>query len=333
MTDVVFSPLRAARGDDDPTGIARYQDLVGNRSGRLNDWTCKKTAQAGDLYIFFCGKPVFEVVAIGIHTGEVRSDDTVVDWTKNPVSWFGNFEPFVVLENPLTKTYLRDHPTLSQWWAGSPYRGRPKTILAQPRAAAMLLQRIAVANPGTQKIIGAHLTVARAKSRDSAIGRGRKLRSHKKDKSQLRLARLITRLEAADTDRLYVEVKRALRNQALRPIVLGNWGIQCAFCGSSLKARPGIYEVEIAHVQEVHQKGPDSPRNALPLCRTHHWAFDQNLWAIKPDTNTIFVAKEFRRAESLKGFHGRKLRCKGEISLDKGAVKSRFRAFEKATAE
>jgi len=85
--------------------------------------------------------------------------------------------------------------------------------------------------------------------------------------------------------RIYERLLRVVaRTARLRPLVLGVFGTRCVVCGSNLVDLTNHAECEIAHIAPVHRGGVDSVSNAMPLCRTHHWAFDRGLWAINPAT-------------------------------------------------
>jgi hypothetical protein len=90
-------------------------------------------------------------------------------------------------------------------------------------------------------------------------------------------------------------VRLLARTAALREKVSQVWPRECAACGRVLFDADGNPECEIAHVRDVHLDGVDLIANALPLCRTHHWAFDRGLWAIEPTTLKIRVAKAASR--------------------------------------
>jgi putative restriction endonuclease len=40
--------------------------------------------------------------------------------------------------------------------------------------------------------------------------------------------------------------------------------------------------LEAAHIIPVDESGTDDPRNGLPLCRNHHYAFDESMFKINP---------------------------------------------------
>ena len=99
----------------------------------------------------------------------------------------------------------------------------------------------------------------------------------------------------AEKERFREQFSRLARDQALRPQVIALWGPACAACGLELSSVKGAYEVEVAHIRPVSEDGPDWPTNTLPLCRTHHWAFDRHLFSIDPVTLCLQVAQSLRK--------------------------------------
>lgn len=67
--------------------------------------------------------------------------------------------------------------------------------------------------------------------------------------------------------------------------VAKRYGPKCAFCEIAV---PGL--VDAAHVVGVADNGSDDPRNGLPLCKTHHAAFDRHLVRIAADGRTLAFA-------------------------------------------
>jgi hypothetical protein len=101
-------------------------------------------------------------------------------------------------------------------------------------------------------------------------------------------------------ERLRREVETLVRDARLRPAVLRAWGgrLACAACGLDLSTPDSAgerFESEVAHIMDVAADGPDDVRNAVPLCRTHHWAFDERLWAPKPTSLVIEVVAPLRK--------------------------------------
>jgi predicted restriction endonuclease len=112
---------------------------------------------------------------------------------------------------------------------------------------------------------------------------------------------LILPMVVAEERTRYV-ASRDARDQAFRYMVLGEYGRICCLCRSMfiLKEQNSVIsEAEAAHIIPVGQKGPDDIRNALSLCKRHHWAFDIGLFTIS-DTNEAHVSPVVRRAERQK---------------------------------
>ncbi len=101
-------------------------------------------------------------------------------------------------------------------------------------------------------------------------------------------------------------IRLLARTSVFREKVLQIWPCECAACGRVLFDATGSPECEIAHIRDVHLDGVDLIANAIPLCRTHHWAFDRGLWAIEPTTLKVRVAKAAKR--HLKEIEGKSIR-------------------------
>lgn len=74
--------------------------------------------------------------------------------------------------------------------------------------------------------------------------------------------------------------------------VFQRYGPECAVCSVGIKPM-----LEAAHVRDKQHNGSDDPRNGLVLCRNHHGAFDQGLFAIEPETHRICVVGDLTRSE------------------------------------
>jgi hypothetical protein len=81
-----------------------------------------------------------------------------------------------------------------------------------------------------------------------------------------------------------------VRDRGLRNIVLPQYESRCALCAVRLRWN-GVAEIELAHVKPRALGGVDDPRNTMPLCRTHHWAFDRFLWTVLPDEWAVRVQR------------------------------------------
>ncbi|MFW5921565.1 MAG: HNH endonuclease, partial [Polyangiales bacterium] len=84
------------------------------------------------------------------------------------------------------------------------------------------------------------------------------------------------------------EQVRMARDRALRLQVLPLYDHRCALCALRLRWHQ-LVEAEAAHVVPVEHSGVDDLRNALSLCRTHHWAFDRGLWTVDEDMRARVV--------------------------------------------
>ena len=70
--------------------------------------------------------------------------------------------------------------------------------------------------------------------------------------------------------------------QRFRFQVLAEYGCKCPVCTIT---HPSL--MKAAHICGKAHNGSDDWRNGLPLCSTHHDAFDAHLFAINPDTLMI----------------------------------------------
>lgn len=80
-------------------------------------------------------------------------------------------------------------------------------------------------------------------------------------------------------------IKRHKRSSTFRDEVLRWHGLECAVCSVKTKSL-----LEAAHVRPVADNGSDLVGNGLPLCPTHHEAFDQHLFCVEPDTMRLVLS-------------------------------------------
>jgi hypothetical protein len=85
-------------------------------------------------------------------------------------------------------------------------------------------------------------------------------------------------------------VRVRLGQQKFRFQVLKEYGMKCGLCSISHSLL-----LHAAHVCGKADKGSDDWRNGLPLCATHHAAFDADLFAIHPDTLEVTLAEGLDR--------------------------------------
>jgi len=314
-SDVVFNPSHAG----DRTGPrGRWKGFRAACDDGAVIWSGKTTAKSGDVYLFWFGEPLLFLGGIGIHDGTFHDDS---EW-KN----LGGFEPVLALASPIGIKQIQNDAKLADWWAGSPYRGQPKTILKRPDAAHRLLELIVGKNPSLNSLLSPYMTML-----SSTLAKPRPTSKTETN----RLTQQLSRLPSNEKQRLYREVLRAERDGRLRPAVLAIWGNACAACGVSLCARDVMWECEVAHVREVSEAGGDDIANAFPLCRTHHWAFDHRLWTIHPKTLRVFVSSAHREESHLSRLHKKPLFAaneRGPRGLNRQYLKDRLRQLKAASA-
>jgi hypothetical protein len=80
-------------------------------------------------------------------------------------------------------------------------------------------------------------------------------------------------------------VQRRARRRAFRERVLAAYDRACSLCGVRIQWG-GLIEAEAAHIKPHELRGADDVRNALALCRTHHWSFDRGLWTASPTSSS-----------------------------------------------
>lgn len=107
-----------------------------------------------------------------------------------------------------------------------------------------------------------------------------------------------------------------VRDRALRTEVLAAYDEACALCSLRLRWNH-LIEAEAAHIKPRHVFGVDDVRNALALCRTHHWAFDHGLWCATPNL-VVRVREEGSihtgNLSALKDFDGHRLNSPTQLA-------------------
>lgn len=116
------------------------------------------------------------------------------------------------------------------------------------------------------------------------------------------------------------EITLAKRSATFRKSVLKAHGSTCACCDISLAEI-----IEAAHIRPVADDGSDSPSNGLPLCPTHHKAFDKHFLTFDPESREVLL-RDGLDAPSL-GVTKKRI----TLSLNYDALVFRFIQFEKAS--
>jgi putative restriction endonuclease len=82
------------------------------------------------------------------------------------------------------------------------------------------------------------------------------------------------------------------RSTLFREQVCREYGNRCAISSYGIctpEETNSLYEVQAAHIVPVSVGGTNDIRNGIPLTHTLHWAFDQGLIGIDPETRRVFV--------------------------------------------
>ena len=129
--------------------------------------------------------------------------------------------------------------------------------------------------------------------------------------------------EFIDTEELFIDrekitsqVNRTYRNPKFRKKVLAKYGSVCACCDIAIETL-----LEAAHIIPVENNGNDDAGNGIPLCPTHHTAFDNFLFTINPSDKSI-IYKEGLGAEDIQIT---KTKC--DINVSKESLDYRFKLF------
>tara|TARA_B100000963_G_C22579955_1_gene650338 strand:+ start:353 stop:1558 length:1206 start_codon:yes stop_codon:yes gene_type:complete len=119
-----------------------------------------------------------------------------------------------------------------------------------------------------------------------------------------------------DRERIESRVKRLYRDPKFRKKVLQQHGTVCCCCNIKIENL-----IEAAHIIPVENKGNDDINNGIPLCPTHHAAFDNFLFVINPHDNLI-IYKEGLNAEDIQIT---KTKC--ELNISKDSLEFRLKLF------
>jgi hypothetical protein len=179
---------------------------------------------------------------------------------------------------------------------------------------------------------GRLLAAARASVRDQAVSTRKPAKWTRANNLSLKsVQRRLKELPASERQIALREVRLVIRNAELRNAILQYWPRSCAACQRQLEI-DGRSECEVAHVRDVQFDGADQLRNAVPLCRTHHWAFDQHLWGIRPKRLDVVVRKSYHRNPVLSEIHGSRIKRPSAPQLEFLAdelLEWRWRKFKK----
>ena len=267
--EVVLSSNHPHRGDE-PEG--RLHDILHWCSeGRVDEWTCKKTAAKGDVYLFWFHNPIGELLAVGVSDGNViERENDGWDWTDSPKGWFCAFDPLVALKNPVTLNDIATDPGLAAWWKKLPFRGRPKKIVDPDRRG--VLELIRDRNWNQDKLL---LIIGEFIARDEET-----------------LIPPTPDVNLVDDDgepppSVTYTARRVVRSTAKGEELKRLYEWRCQVCGYSMRIPSQNRSerfVEVHHLRPLGggHHGRDHPGNMLVLCPNCHAAFDYLAMALHP---------------------------------------------------
>lgn len=111
-------------------------------------------------------------------------------------------------------------------------------------------------------------------------------------------------------------VSRRIRSNRFRQEVMRAHGSVCACCSMDI-----IQLLEAAHIRPVEHDGSDHVGNGMPLCPTHHLAFDRHLFCLNHQSGEIVFSPGI--SPSKLGIEKMKI----SLSLSSNAVEYRYGLF------
>ena len=117
-------------------------------------------------------------------------------------------------------------------------------------------------------------------------------------------------------EKISSQVKRLYRNPKFREKILKQHGSICSCCDIAMEKL-----IEAAHIIPVEDNGNDDVKNGIPLCPTHHTAFDNFLFTINPTNNAII----YREGLSSQDLQITKTKC--ELKVSKESLEYRYKLF------
>lgn len=108
-------------------------------------------------------------------------------------------------------------------------------------------------------------------------------------------------------------VTRTSRDRNFRKLVLNSYDSRCAVSGLKFINGGGRAEVQAAHIMPVHENGPDSIHNGLPLSGTAHWMFDRGLISVSDDLE-ILISRHVNDLAGVNHVVNKSMRLVGPLS-------------------
>jgi len=111
------------------------------------------------------------------------------------------------------------------------------------------------------------------------------------------------------------------RDPRFRKEVIALFNNICAVCGDDYSINNEITSCEAAHIVPRSMRGVDDLSNGLCLCKIHHWAFDEGLISIDPDSLEVNVSKrchsESFLASAIRALNGRRIYLPVNLNIPK----------------
>ena len=123
-----------------------------------------------------------------------------------------------------------------------------------------------------------------------------------------------------------VSAKARLGQAEFRSSVMKGYGEKCAVCDMRHEKI-----LDAAHIKPVSEGGGNNWRNGLVLCKNHHAAFDNNLFAIHPESKEFVFSSE-KVEQELNFSQGKLITAEGEMPHE-DALKWKWDRFQKNREE
>ena len=167
------------------------------------------------------------------------------------------------------------------------------------------------------KLAPLKIMIKEMKEKDFLVSVANKAKEVKPKQENLETTENIEEQEVfINREKISSQVKRLYRNPKFREKILKQHGSICSCCDIAMEKL-----IEAAHIIPVEDNGNDDVKNGIPLCPTHHTAFDNFLFTINPTDNSI-IYKEGLSSEDLQIT---KTECRLKVS--KESLEYRFKLF------
>ena len=117
-------------------------------------------------------------------------------------------------------------------------------------------------------------------------------------------------------------IKTRPHQMHFRHHVMSRYGYKCAVCNIRHKAL-----IHAAHICGVDEDGSDDWRNGIPLCGTHHLAFDENLFYFRPGDLKIIIQDGLDHNSI--SISEKKLKTKNGLFPHEDSIKWRYKKIKK----